>query len=77
MDFFHPDLIVYQEVRGDLVKVCCFCRLDQNEVTVIDEDTGKVKEILTKKEASTNYKRWLGELRGNPKIAKIIDENVK
>ncbi len=76
-DFYHPDMIVYQEVRGEEVKVCAFCRLDKTEITIVDEETGRVKEVINKKQASTNYKKWLGELKGNPKIAKIIDDNIK
>lgn len=76
MDYYHPDYIVYQEIRGESVKVCAFCRVDKQELTLTDED-GNIKEVVSKKEASTNYKRWLGELRRNPKIAKIVDENIK
>lgn len=75
LDYYHPDYIVYQEIQGEMVKVCAFCRVDKKELTLQNEDGTSRK--VKKKEASTNYKRWLGELKGNPKIAKIIDENIK
>ena len=71
LDYYHPDYIVYQEVRGDMIKVCAFCRLDKKELTITEED-GKVINKVTKKQASINYKRWVDELRKNPKIAKIV-----
>lgn len=76
MDYYHPDYIVYEEIRGEIVKVCAFCRTDKKELTITDDD-GKVVQVVDKKMASTNYKRWLGEMLQNPKIAKIVDENIK
>jgi len=76
LDYYHPDYIVYQEIRGDMVKVCAFCRLEKNELTVLDED-GKLECKVTKKQASINYKRWVDELRKNPKIANIIQNETK
>ncbi len=76
LDFYHPDYIVYQEVQGDLVKVCAFCRMDKKELTITDED-GKMVEVVSKKQASINYKKWLDEMRKKPNLAKIIDEQTK
>lgn len=76
LDYYHPDYIVYQEIRGDIVKVCAFCRTDKKQLTILDDD-GKVIEIVDKKQASINYKKWLGELIHKPAIAKIIDEGQK
>ena len=50
LDFYHPDYIVYEEIRGDIVKVCAFCRLDKKELTIENED-GKVVETVNKKQA--------------------------
>jgi hypothetical protein len=76
LDYYHPDWIVYQEVRGDMVTVCAFCRLDKNELTVTD-DNGKVKEIVSKKQASKNYKRYLEQLSKKPGIANIINKQTQ
>lgn len=73
LDFYHPDFIVYQERRGEMVKVCAFCRLDKKELTITDDD-GKVVRTVSKKEASIAYKKWLEKLSKKPKIAKILNK---
>lgn len=72
-NLFHPDYISYQEIRGDIVKVCAFCKVDKNELTITDE-SGKVVQIVTKEEASRNYKKYLHELIKKPNIAKIVQK---
>ena len=70
LDYYHPDYIVYTEKGGDTIKICAFCRTDKKELTIEGED-GKL-EIVSKKQASINYKRWVDELRKNPKIAALV-----
>lgn len=74
MDYFHPDYIVYQEIRGDEVKVCAFCRTGKNELTIVDDD-GKLKEKVNKKQASIAYKKYLDDLIRKPNIGKIVQES--
>lgn len=74
MKMYHPDWCFEQEIRGDEVIVCTFCRLDKTELTVEHED-GTVSETVTKDEASRNYLKYLDELSRKPKIAKILSEN--
>ena len=76
MDLYHPDYIVYKDIRGEEVKVCAFCRLDKKELTIEDED-GNIKEVVTKKQASVNYKKYLDDLLKQPKIAEIVQNSTK
>jgi predicted HAD superfamily phosphohydrolase YqeG len=75
LDFYHPDYIVYQEIRGEDVKVCAFCRLDKIQLTIVNEDGTIIK--VDKKQASINYKRYLDELSKKPKIAEIVQNSTK
>jgi hypothetical protein len=70
--FYHPDWMLEEEIRGDMVKVCVFCKLDKTELTVIDEETQKVKEVVTKDQAVTNYRKYLERLSHKPRIAEIL-----
>jgi hypothetical protein len=76
MDYYHPDYIVYQEIRGEEVKVCAFCRIDKNELTIENED-GTVKEVVDKKQASIAYKKYLEDISKLPGVAKIVQESTK
>lgn len=76
MNLFHPDYISYTEIRGDEVKICAFCKVDKNSLTITDDD-GNIKQVVTKEEATRNYKKWLDELRKKPNIAKIVDDQMK
>lgn len=71
MKMYHPDWCFEQEIRGDVVVVCNFCRIDKNELTVEDED-GNITETVTKEEASRNYLKYLDDLSKKPSIAKIL-----
>ena len=75
LDYYHPDYIVYQDIRGEIVKVCAFCRIDKKELTITDDD-GKVVEVVSKKQASIAYKKYLDDISKNEKVAKIIQENT-
>ena len=68
---FHPDWVIETEIRGDMVKSCMFCKLDKNELTVVDE-SDKLVEIVNKEQASVNYKRYLDDLSKKPRIAEIL-----
>ena len=75
MDMYHPDFMMEKELRGDQVTVCVFCGTHKKELTIEDED-GKVTEIVKKKEASIRYKKYLDELTTKPEIAKVLQENT-
>ena len=70
--FYHPDWMLEEEIRGDMVKICFFCKIDKNELTVIDEETQKVKEVVTKTQAVENYRKYLEQLSHKPRIAEIL-----
>jgi len=70
-DRFHPDWCIEEMIRGDVVRICLFCKLDKKELTVVD-DNDKVKEIVTKIQAVANYKKYLEMLSKRPRIAEIL-----
>lgn len=74
MKVYHPDWCIEQEIRGDNVIVCKFCRVDKQTLTVENED-GSVKEVVSKDKASRDYLQYLDDLTRKPEIAKIIAEN--
>ena len=76
LKMYHPDWCIEQNIRGDDVIVCKFCRIDKDVLTIEDED-GKTIQTVNKKEASINYLKYLDELSTKPNIAKIIAENKK
>jgi hypothetical protein len=71
LKFFHPDWMLQEEFRGDIIKSCLFCKLDKQILTVEDED-GKIQEMVTKEQASVNYLKYLDELAKKPRIAEIL-----
>jgi hypothetical protein len=71
LKMFHPDWMIQEEFRGDIIKSCLFCKLDKNELTVVDKDD-KIEEKVTKDQASINYKKYLDELSRKPRIAEIL-----
>ena len=70
-DLFHPDWMVEENIRGDEVVICCFCKMDKNELSVIDEND-KITEVVTKDQAKRNYLKYLDDLSKKPKIAEIL-----
>ena len=68
----HPDWCIEENIRGDEVKICLFCKLDKKELTVVDKETDKIKEIVTKVQAVANYKRYLEMLSKKRRIAEIL-----
>jgi len=70
---FHPDMCIEQEIRGNEVIVCKFCRVDKNVLTIEDKD-GNFIETITKEEARRNYLKYLDDLSKKPNIAKILSE---
>ncbi len=76
LNLFHPDWMLQEEFRGDEIKMCLFCKLDKQELTVEGED-GKIQEIVTKEQASINYKKYLDELSKKPRIAEILVKGKK
>lgn len=68
---FHPDWMVEENLRGDDVVICCFCKMDKTELTVEGED-GKLREMVTKDQAARNYLKYLDDLSKKPKIAEIL-----
>lgn len=71
LKMFHPDWMVEENIRGDDVIICCFCKMDKFALTVDGED-GKMKEIVTRDEASKNYLKYLDDLSKKPRIAEIL-----
>jgi len=71
LKLFHPDWMLQEEFRGDDVKMCLFCKLDKNELTVVDEND-KIVETVNKEQASINYKKYLDELIKKPRIAELL-----
>jgi len=68
---FHPDWMIEEEFRGDVIKSCLFCKLDKNELTVTDKDD-KIEQIVNKEQASINYQKYLDELVKKPRIAELL-----
>ncbi|MDX9691797.1 MAG: hypothetical protein RBT45_05015 [Acholeplasmataceae bacterium] len=68
---YHPDWCVEENIRGDEVIICCFCKMDKNELTVVD-DNDKIVEVITKEQAKKNYLKFLDDLSKKPKIAEIL-----
>jgi len=73
---YHPDYITYQERMGDTVKVCAFCKIDKDTLTITD-DNGKIIKTIKKEDASREYMRYLDVLSKKPNIAKILDKSSK
>ena len=73
MNFYHPDMCIETNIRGDNVIVCLFCYLEKNELTIENKD-GKIIEKVSKKQASINYKKYLDKLITKPNIAKVISK---
>ena len=71
LKMFHPDWMLQEEFRGDEIKLCLFCKLDKNELTVVDEND-KIVETVKKEQASINYKKYLDELIVKPRIAELL-----
>lgn len=73
---FHPDWCIEQNIRGDNVIVCMFCRVDKDVLTVTGED-GSIVENVTKDQANRNYIKYLEDLSRKPAIADILVKSNK
>ena len=73
--YFHPDFSVMMEPDNEKSPCkCVFCYTEKNEVTVASDD-GKPDYTVTKKEAIENYRRYIQDLKDNPKVAKVLTGN--
>lgn len=76
MKDFHPDWCVETTIRGDFVRVCCFCYVDKDILTVTGDD-GSIKEHVTKDQANRNYLKYLDDISRQPKVAEILAKSKK
>lgn len=70
---YHPDWMVVEEIRGDEVNVCNFCKVDKDTLTIVDENDNIV-ETVSKDQASRNYLKYLDDLSRKPKIAEVLSK---
>lgn len=73
-NWFHPDFGEPIENSNPPASKCLFCKLGTDKLTVVDDETGK-ERVITKKEASEKYMRWLNKLASSPKIKEIINKS--
>jgi len=71
LNYFHPDFCIETEIRNEYVTTCLFCYFDKKELTV-EDNNGRIDEIIKKDDAIKNYKKFLEKLVKKPKIRKLI-----
>ena len=72
-DFFHPDycIDVLPDDEKDTAKVCVFCKINKDKVT-IEEENGEFVCEVKKTDAVNQYKKYVGELKESRKIAHLL-----
>jgi hypothetical protein len=73
LEYFHPDMCIETNIRGDDVIVCVFCKLHKKELTIEDKDGNFLKKV-TKKQAPEEYKQYLNRLIKKPNISKLLSK---
>jgi F0F1-type ATP synthase epsilon subunit len=61
------------EEKKDPPQKCAFCYLDKNEVTMVNDETGK-EEKISKKDAAEKYKLLLKKLKESKNIQDILSK---
>jgi hypothetical protein len=73
--FFHPDFSVIVDEATTACK-CVFCYTEKGEVTIQEED-GKPSYTINKAEAIERYRVYIGQLKDDPKVSKVLTGNAK
>jgi hypothetical protein len=71
--FYPPHFMVDLEEKKDPPQKCAFCYLDKNEVTMVNDETGK-EEKISKKDAAEKYKLLLKKLKESKNIQDILSK---
>lgn len=66
---FWPKMM--REVAGSEDKLCIFCKLDKEEIELLDEESKK-KVILTKKGAIKSYDEFMRKMRDKPRVKELV-----
>lgn len=71
--FYHPDYCVdaLPDDPNDTAKICLFCKLDKNELT-IEDSNGNALQTIKKDEASRLYEIYIKKLKENRKVDSLI-----
>lgn len=69
--WFHPDYSVLVDNENKIYK-CTFCYLGKDVLTIEDEK-GKVIEVVSKRDASESYLKFMRKLKDQPKVKQLVN----